>query len=102
MHIWNPANTLFDIYDLFLVCGHILTDCCDGSDEYDGTAICPNTCVMGGNIVYQGIKYDSTARNLDSIYSRKLGTETEDSTYKLIGILLRMRLLCHMVASPFI
>ncbi|KAL8508136.1 hypothetical protein ACS0TY_018630 [Phlomoides rotata] len=59
-----------------------LSDCCDG------TAICPNTCVMCGNIVYQGIKYDSTARNLDSINSRKtkLGTEMEDSTYKIIGL----------------
>ncbi|KAL8461159.1 hypothetical protein ACS0TY_032585 [Phlomoides rotata] len=75
----------------FLFSSHVndqICDCCDGSDEYDGTAICPNTCVMGGNIVYQGIKYDSTARNLDSINSRKtkLGTEMEDSTYKIIGL----------------
>lgn len=59
---------------------------------------------MGGNIVYQGIKYDSTARNLDFINSRKtkLVTEMEDSTHKLIGILLRVRLLCQTVAHPFI
>lgn len=28
-------------------------DCCDGSDEYDGVTYCPNTCIMGGSIVYR-------------------------------------------------
>ncbi|XP_021722487.1 uncharacterized protein LOC110689980 isoform X2 [Chenopodium quinoa] len=28
-------------------------DCCDGSDEYDGVIHCPNTCIMGGSIVYK-------------------------------------------------
>ena len=23
---------------------HCIVDCCDGSDEYDGSVDCPNTC----------------------------------------------------------
>ncbi|KAL8483906.1 hypothetical protein ACS0TY_026552 [Phlomoides rotata] len=48
----------------------------------------PTLVSWDGNIVYQGIKYDSTSCNLDSINSRKtkLGTEMEDSTYKIIGL----------------
>ncbi|KNA26009.1 hypothetical protein SOVF_001240 [Spinacia oleracea] len=30
-----------------------ICDCCDGSDEYDGVTYCPNTCIMGGSIVYR-------------------------------------------------
>ncbi|XP_021732954.1 uncharacterized protein LOC110699737 [Chenopodium quinoa] len=30
-----------------------ICDCCDGSDEYDGVILCPNTCIMGGSIVYK-------------------------------------------------
>ncbi|KAK4398093.1 Glucosidase 2 subunit beta [Sesamum angolense] len=48
-----------------------ICDCCDGSDEYVGTVICPNTCIMGGNILYQSTNYDSTASNLDSRNPRK-------------------------------
>ncbi|KAL3619753.1 hypothetical protein CASFOL_034665 [Castilleja foliolosa] len=48
-----------------------ICDCCDGSDEYDGTVVCPNTCIRGGNIVYQRTSYDSVASNLDAVNSRK-------------------------------
>ncbi|XP_073061074.1 uncharacterized protein [Primulina eburnea] len=56
-----------------------ICDCCDGSDEYDGTVICPNTCVMGGNIVYQTRDYDSFGNSRKS----KPGINTEESTHKL-------------------
>lgn len=64
-----------------------ICDCCDGSDEYDGTVICPNTCIMGGNIVYQKINYDSP-NNPYTVNSRKSkpGTKMEDSSQKLIGL----------------
>ncbi|KAI3457166.1 hypothetical protein Pfo_013829 [Paulownia fortunei] len=65
-----------------------ICDCCDGSDEYDGIVICPNTCIMGGNIVYRRINYDSLASNLDSVNSRKTkpGIKMEDSAQKLGGL----------------
>lgn len=62
------------------------TDCCDGSDEYDGTVICPNNCVMGGNIAYQKVNYDlESNQELDFINSRKTkpGIKMEDSSQKL-------------------
>ncbi|KAL2245693.1 UNVERIFIED_CONTAM: Glucosidase 2 subunit beta [Sesamum indicum] len=64
-----------------------ICDCCDGSDEYGGTVICPNTCIMGGNILYQRTNYDSTTSNLDSRNSRKTksGIKMEDSVQKLRG-----------------
>ncbi|KAH6788889.1 kinase C substrate [Perilla frutescens var. frutescens] len=63
-----------------------ICDCCDGSDEYDGAVLCPNTCIMGGNIVYTKLKYDS-ASNLDFVHSRKSkpGNKMEDSAQKLKG-----------------
>ncbi|KAK4438753.1 Glucosidase 2 subunit beta [Sesamum alatum] len=65
-----------------------ICDCCDGSDECGGTVSCPNTCIMGGNIVYQRTNYDSTASNLDSLNSRKTksGIRMEDSAQKLRGL----------------
>ncbi|KAL1560635.1 glucosidase 2 subunit beta isoform X1 [Salvia divinorum] len=63
-----------------------ICDCCDGSDEYDGTVICPNNCVMGGNIAYQKINYDLESNlELDFIKSRKTkpGIKMEDSSQKL-------------------
>ncbi|XP_041995969.1 glucosidase 2 subunit beta-like [Salvia splendens] len=63
-----------------------ICDCCDGSDEYDGTVICPNNCVMGGNIAYQKINYDlESNQELDFINSRKTkpGNKMEDSSQKL-------------------
>ncbi|XP_073157273.1 glucosidase 2 subunit beta isoform X2 [Henckelia pumila] len=59
-----------------------ICDCCDGSDEYDGTVICPNTCVMGGNIFYQTRNYYSIVSSRKS----KPGINTEDTTHKLIGL----------------
>ncbi|XP_022862747.1 glucosidase 2 subunit beta isoform X2 [Olea europaea var. sylvestris] len=63
-------------------------DCCDGSDEYDGTVICPNTCVMGGNVAYQTINYGSLASRAGSGDSTKPKPKinTENSTQKLIGL----------------
>ncbi|KAL6504210.1 hypothetical protein OROGR_026133 [Orobanche gracilis] len=61
--------------------------CCDGSDEYDGTVVCPNTCIMGGNIVYQRINYDSVASNMDALNSKKTkhGIKMVDATHKPSG-----------------
>ncbi|PIN08985.1 hypothetical protein CDL12_18441 [Handroanthus impetiginosus] len=72
----------------FLFSSHVndrICDCCDGSDEHDGTVICPNTCIMGGNIVYQRKNYES---DLDSVDSRKTkpGIKMEDSASKLSGL----------------
>ncbi|KAL2453275.1 protein kinase C substrate [Abeliophyllum distichum] len=63
-------------------------DCCDGSDEYDGTVICPNTCVMGGNVAYQTINYGSFASHVGSGDATKPKPEInmEDSMQKLIGL----------------
>ncbi|KAL6573326.1 hypothetical protein OROHE_001785 [Orobanche hederae] len=63
-------------------------NCCDGSDEYDGTVICPNTCIMGGNIVYQRINYDSVASNMDALNSKKTnhGIQMVDATHKPSGL----------------
>ncbi|KAL5147800.1 Glucosidase 2 subunit beta [Glycine soja] len=57
-------------------------NCCDGSDEYDGTICCPNTCVMGGNA-------ESTFRNCKSKASKN-GVKSEESVHtglKLVIIL---------------
>ncbi|KZV46389.1 kinase C substrate family protein [Dorcoceras hygrometricum] len=59
-----------------------ICDCCDGSDEYDGTVICPNTCVMGGHIVYQKRNYYSTVNSQRS----KPGVNADDSAHKLRGL----------------
>ncbi|CAA0842078.1 protein kinase C substrate- heavy chain-related [Striga hermonthica] len=66
-----------------------ICDCCDGSDEYDGTVICPNTCISGGNIIYQRKIYDSIPKKPDSLNSRKNkhGIETMDATHKPSGSL---------------
>ncbi|KAL5570971.1 hypothetical protein UlMin_020568 [Ulmus minor] len=40
----------------FIFSSHVndrICDCCDGSDEYDGNIRCPNTCIMGGNLIYK-------------------------------------------------
>ncbi|KAK6134357.1 hypothetical protein DH2020_031898 [Rehmannia glutinosa] len=64
-----------------------ICDCCDGSDEYGGTVICPNACIMGGNIVYQRTTYDSVS-NLDAINSRKTKPviKVEDTAQKVSGL----------------
>lgn len=64
-----------------------ICDCCDGSDEYASGAICPNTCVMGGNVAYTGIGYGS-ATDLDFTGVNVIGKEvvSEDSNHKLSGL----------------
>ncbi|XP_059663219.1 glucosidase 2 subunit beta [Cornus florida] len=65
-----------------------ICDCCDGSDEYDGSIICPNTCVMGGNVAYKTMNYGSRIRDLGSIDAKetKNGVHLEGSTQELTGI----------------
>ncbi|OMO94566.1 hypothetical protein CCACVL1_05922, partial [Corchorus capsularis] len=55
-------------------------DCCDGSDEYDGGIICPNTCIMGGNVEYKSEDYVSTLSHLHSteVKERKVRINLED------------------------
>ncbi|KAL6550582.1 hypothetical protein OROMI_021070 [Orobanche minor] len=91
-------------------------DCCDGSDEYDGTVVCPNTCIMGGNIVYQRINYDSVASNMDALNSKKTkhGIKMVDAIHKPSGlkalvfvqmslvIVLRINLMLKLVVFFFI
>lgn len=46
-----------------------VSDCCDGSDEYESSIRCPNTCVMGGNLNYvykPRTEHKSTDRQLNS------------------------------------
>ena len=78
-------------------------DCCDGSDEYDGTIRCPNTCVMGGNIAYpskgrvsirKNIEH-STSTDLHNIYGEKGKSplKLDDWLWKLKGTVLFVLLL---------
>ncbi|KAL8031579.1 hypothetical protein ABFX02_13G035100 [Erythranthe guttata] len=60
-----------------------ICDCCDGSDEYDGNVFCPNTCIMGGGIVYQRTNYDSS---VTSLRKNKSGIKIDDSAPKLKGL----------------
>ncbi|KAG5551999.1 hypothetical protein RHGRI_010173 [Rhododendron griersonianum] len=65
-----------------------ICDCCDGSDEFDGSIICHNTCVMGGNVAYNTINYGSTTADLGSVDGKVTGKGviSEDSTQKLQGL----------------
>lgn len=67
----------------------IFVDCCDGSDEYDSSIKCPNTCVMGGNIEYKAQSYISTINDAGSIDARgaKIPVNKEDLIERLRGIL---------------
>lgn len=67
----------------------IFVDCCDGSDEYDSSIKCPNTCVMGGNIEYKAQSYISTINDAGSIDARgaKIPVNKEDLIERLKGIL---------------
>lgn len=68
---------------------NIFLDCCDGSDEYDGSVHCTNTCVMGGHIEYMTGSSISTIRDMDSIDAKETKSVVyEDMIQKLIGILL--------------
>ncbi|MBA0717531.1 hypothetical protein Golax_005339 [Gossypium laxum] len=55
-------------------------DCCDGSDEYDGSILCPDTCIMGGNVEYKTEEYVSTTTHLHStkLKEMKIGIKLED------------------------
>ncbi|CAI9089275.1 OLC1v1023823C2 [Oldenlandia corymbosa var. corymbosa] len=64
-------------------------DCCDGSDEYDGIVICPNTCVMGGNIAYKSLSHSSTIRHPNPVGEGRtdvVGFNARDSVEKLKGL----------------
>lgn len=77
----------------------MLLDCCDGSDENDGTVSCPNTCVMGGDFSYQTRNYVSQD-NLDS-FGRKVTKDVvnrEDPVQKVKGKLL---LIVKLFAMPY-
>ena len=64
------------------------SDCCDGSDEYDGGIMCPNTCIMGGDIEYKSENYISTTSHLHStkLKQREIGINLEDLIQTLAGI----------------
>ncbi|EPS63194.1 hypothetical protein M569_11594, partial [Genlisea aurea] len=55
-----------------------ICDCCDGSDEYDGSAICPNICVMGGNAA----SYQITSHEKDEDF---VDDKADDSPSNLGG-----------------
>ncbi|TYH38374.1 hypothetical protein E1A91_D12G077500v1 [Gossypium mustelinum] len=63
-------------------------DCCDGSDEYDGSILCPNTCIMGGNVEYKTEEYVSTTTHLHStkLKEMKIGIKLEDLIQTLAGL----------------
>ncbi|KAK3043346.1 hypothetical protein RJ639_002648 [Escallonia herrerae] len=65
---------------------HLIVDCCDGSDEYDGSVICPNTCIMGGNVPYKMVNHATTGDlgSVDTLKNRN-GIKFEDSVQKLKG-----------------
>lgn len=64
----------------------IFTDCCDGSDEYEGKARCPNTCIMGGNLQYKPENYVTKASHVVDIEGSKSEINNSDyMTQKLKG-----------------
>lgn len=54
------------------------SDCCDGSDEYESSITCPNTCIMGGNVNYV-YKPRTYRKSID----RQLGSATTDPNRSL-------------------
>ncbi|KAM7492197.1 hypothetical protein LguiA_035118 [Lonicera macranthoides] len=65
-----------------------ICDCCDGSDEYERRIICPNTCVMGGNIEYKSTNYGSKLIDHGSVdtHENKIRLDTEDSVHHFKGL----------------
>lgn len=66
-------------------------DCCDGSDEYNTSINCPNTCIMGGNLEYKTETFISTANGNGNVHStgskeKKGGVSFEDLIQKLKGL----------------
>lgn len=74
----------------------ISADCCDGSDENDGSVNCPNTCIMGGNIEYKTDHRFSRVQHLGYIDAKqtKNGVTLDDFIQKLKGILLFLQFWC--------
>jgi hypothetical protein len=64
-----------------------LSDCCDGSDEYDGSIICPNTCVMGGHAEYRRVNYGSKVNKFGSVGTKQKNVPLngEDTVQKIQG-----------------
>lgn len=62
-------------------------DCCDGSDEHDGSIICPNTCIMGGNHIYK-TESRSTIGHVGSIHGTERNNKNglEEFVQKLKGL----------------
>lgn len=69
----------------------MFVDCCDGSDEYDGSINCPSTCIMGGNVVY---KSDHSTSKVSDLVNRHGGNKSaismDDLIEKLKGMILCM------------
>lgn len=78
----------------YLLLFTIFVDCCDGSDEYDGSVNCPNTCIMGGNIEYKTdhrfSRVGGLVGDLGHVGAKqaKSGVSLDDLIQKLKGILL--------------
>lgn len=66
---------------------NVFVDCCDGSDEYDGSINCPNTCFTGGNVAYRRIQYGEKISNRGSIDTKVVlhRLDVADSVQKLNG-----------------
>uniref|UniRef100_A0A7N0TJK9 Glucosidase II beta subunit N-terminal domain-containing protein n=1 Tax=Kalanchoe fedtschenkoi TaxID=63787 RepID=A0A7N0TJK9_KALFE len=65
-----------------------ICDCCDGSDENDGSLRCPNTCVMGGNILYKAENHVSRVSIKNSVVEKgvKNKSKLEDLIERLTGL----------------
>ncbi|KAE8694350.1 hypothetical protein F3Y22_tig00110783pilonHSYRG00047 [Hibiscus syriacus] len=77
-------------------------DCCDGSDEHDGGIICPNTCIMGGNVEYKTENYISTTTYMDATKTKevKSGINLEDLIQTVAG--LKMITVAEVVVGGFL
>jgi hypothetical protein len=66
---------------------NIDADCCDGSDEYDGTIHCPNTCVMGGNAENMYGNYNSKVSDQGIFAEKEVkdGVKSEESVHNVNG-----------------
>ncbi|CAI5956307.1 unnamed protein product [Closterium sp. NIES-65] len=53
---------------------HPSTDCCDGSDEYDGRITCPNTCAQAGAARRQQLAAD-VAKHREGVRQRQRAVE---------------------------
>ncbi|XP_021280466.1 glucosidase 2 subunit beta isoform X2 [Herrania umbratica] len=76
-------------------------NCCDGSDEYDGGIMCPNTCIMGGNVEFKSESYISTS-NLPSteVKQTMIGINLEDLIQTLAD--LKMIIIAEVALGCFL